>query len=90
MGTLNITNEIPITDITMSDYSQTFKENITLYKSHLQSINIVTFDLEELQYASHKLNQFDEQFQQQLNKPFIIQQDFLKLKFTYKGWKKLQ
>lgn len=73
MGTTNLTHKIPTTDISQDDCCIKLKRNITLNQINLDPINFVNLDLQELQFAQHKLNQFDEQLQQQLNKPFIIQ-----------------
>lgn len=73
VGSHNLTHEIPTTDISQDNCCLRLKENMTLNQVQLDPINFVNLDLQELKYAQHKLNQFDEQLQQQLNKPFIIQ-----------------
>lgn len=74
LGSYNLSHEIPTTDISQDDCCHKLKKNITLNQINLDPINLVNLDLQELQFAQHKLNQFDEQLQQQLNKPFIVQQ----------------
>lgn len=76
LGSQNLTHEIPLTDISHDDCCVRLKENITLSQVNLEPINLVNLDLHELKFAQHKLNQFDEQLQQQLNKPFIIQKSY--------------
>lgn len=71
--TFNITNKIPSTDITLDDCCQKLKENITFNNAKLSPITLSNVDLNELKYAQHKLNQFDEILQQQLKQPYIIQ-----------------
>lgn len=71
-GQLNLTNKIPTTDITQDDCCINIKKSISENQIHLTPIKFTNLDLQELKYAQHKLNQFDEQLQQQLNKPFII------------------
>lgn len=74
LGSYNLSHEIPTTDISQDDCCVKLKRNITVNQINLDPINLVNLDLQELQFAQHKLNQFDEQLQQQLKKPFIIQQ----------------
>lgn len=66
----------PKIDITQDDCCR-FQ---TLNTSYLQStamrpIKITNIDLSELKFAQHRLTQFDEQLQAQLNKPFFIQNE---------------
>lgn len=68
----NITHKIPLTDITNDDCCVKTKENITLEAIKLQPIQLTNVNLDELKFVKHKLDQFDEILQQQLNKPFII------------------
>lgn len=72
LGNVNITTKIPITDITTDDCCIKLKENITIQAIPLQPITLTNLDLNELKFAKHKLNQFDEILQDQLNKPFLI------------------
>lgn len=74
LGILNLTHEIPSTDISQDDCCIRLKENITLNNVHFDPVKYANLNLQELKFAQHKLNQIDEQLQQQLNKPFIIQQ----------------
>lgn len=74
LGTVNLTHVIPTTRIDLDDCCVRLKENITLKHVHLEPIKFVNFDLQELKFAQHKLRKFDEQLEQQLNEPFIIQQ----------------
>lgn len=71
--TVNITNKFPSTSIIEDDCCRHLKENVTIKATKLKPLSLANLDLNELKYAKHKLNQFDEILQQQLNKPFIIQ-----------------
>lgn len=64
--------KIPVTDITMDDCCYKKGKNTTLEALHMSPIKLSNIDLTELNYAQHRLTQFDEILQQQLNKPFII------------------
>ena len=70
----NLTNEIPVTDITEDDCCKKLKRNISVNAIYMEPLKLTNLDLNELKYAQEKLNQFDEQLQQQLNKPFIVKQ----------------
>ncbi|XP_045461683.1 uncharacterized protein LOC123671733 [Harmonia axyridis] len=69
----NSSFEIPSTNIVDDDCCEKLKENITLNSIHLEPLKFTQINLHELKYAQHKLSEFDEQLQQQLNKPFVIQ-----------------
>lgn len=67
---------IPKSDITEDDcYVKKDINKTTLHSIKLEPIKITHVDLSELKYAQHRLNKFDEQRQQQLNKPFFIQHE---------------
>lgn len=66
VGIHNITSKIPSTDITNDECCQQLKENITIKGVKLQPMTVTNIDLSELKYAQHKLSQFDEILQQQL------------------------
>lgn len=72
LGTTNITTRIPVTDITDDDCCQKLQENITIKAVPLKPITLTNFDLDELKFAQHRLNQFDQVLQQQLKEPFIV------------------
>lgn len=72
LGTHNLTYAIPATNILEDDCCVKLKENLSISQIHLEPIRFVNLDLQELKFAQHKLQQFDEQLQQQLNKPFIV------------------
>lgn len=66
------TIKIPITDITQDDCCIKHEINTTLNTLHLQPIKFAHMDLNELKFAQHRLQQFDDILQEQLSKPFII------------------
>lgn len=68
--TVNI--KIPVTDITMDDCCIKKGNNRTLESLQMKAVKLSNIDLNELNYAQHRLTQFDEILQEQLNKPFII------------------
>lgn len=65
-------NILPFTDINQDDCCKKLKKNLTLNAIKLEPLKLSNLDLKELKYAQHKLSEFDEQLQNQLNKPFII------------------
>lgn len=67
------TIKIPITDITQDDCCVKHQINLTLNSLQLQPIKFAHLDLNEIKFAQHRLQQFDEILQEQLSKPFIIQ-----------------
>lgn len=69
----NFTNEIPLTDIVHDDCCIRLRKNLSLSNVHLDPLQLNNLNLNELRYAQHKLSQFDEQLQQELKKPYIIQ-----------------
>lgn len=69
---VNITHKLPLTDITEDDCCVRLKDNITFEAIKLQPMKLTNINLEELKFVQHKLHQFDEILQQQLNKPFLI------------------
>ncbi|KAL3285434.1 hypothetical protein HHI36_023907 [Cryptolaemus montrouzieri] len=72
IGTDELSNVLPLTNINQEDCCKHLKKNISLNGIKLEPIELANLDLKELKYAQHKLNEFDEQLQAQLNKPFII------------------
>lgn len=64
--------KIPITDITQDDCCIKHQINTTLNSLQLQPIKIAQMDLNEIKFAQHRLQQFDDILQEQLSKPFII------------------
>lgn len=70
----NITTnvKIPITDITEDDCCSKKANNKTLEALQMTPVKLSNIDFTELNYAQHRLTQFDEILQQQLNRPFII------------------
>ncbi|KAL3271839.1 hypothetical protein HHI36_022309 [Cryptolaemus montrouzieri] len=72
IGTDELSNVLPSTNINQEDCCKYLKKNISLNGIKLEPIKLANLDLKELKYAQHKLNEFDEQLQAQLNKPFII------------------
>lgn len=74
LQTSNLINEIPFVDITQDDCCIKLKENITINEIKMDPIRLTNLNFNELNYAKTKLNQFDEQLQEQLKKPFIIKQ----------------
>lgn len=73
MMSLNSSYEIPSTNLIQDECCQKLKRNLTIQAIHMEPIKFTHVNLHELQYAQQKLTDFDEQLQQQLNKPFIIQ-----------------
>lgn len=71
-GNVNINTKIPLTDITTDDCCIKLHENITVQAVPLRPITLTNLDLNELNFAKHKLNQFEEILQDQLNKPFLM------------------
>ncbi|XP_044766263.1 uncharacterized protein LOC123322383 [Coccinella septempunctata] len=73
LASLNSSYEIPSSSIIQDDCCQKLKRNLTVHAIHMEPIKLTSVNLHELKYAQHKLAEFDEQLQQQLNRPFIIQ-----------------
>lgn len=72
----------PAIDITTDDCCIRHNVNQSFLSStSLQPIKITNIDLSELKYAQHRLTQFDEQLQAQLNQPFFIQNESSILKY---------
>lgn len=71
-GNVNISTKIPLTDITTDDCCIKLHENVTIHAVPLRPISLTNLDLNELNFAKHKLNQFEDILQDQINKPFIM------------------
>lgn len=54
-----------------------------LANMQLSPIKLSNLDLNDLKYAQHRLTQFDEQLQQQLNKPFFIRYESSILQYIW-------
>lgn len=74
VDTQNNTNIIPFTNILNDDCCRNLKKNLTMCNIKLQPIKLTNLDLNEMEYARHKLNEFDEQLQKKINQPFYIRQ----------------
>lgn len=67
--TANYTNYIPNLDITTDDCC--VKEIEKLGNMELEPIQLTNVNLDELRHAKHKLQQFEETLQTEINKPFL-------------------
>lgn len=72
VGQANLTNNIPSLKLTNDDCCIKLKENISLEYIKLSPIKLHSLNLDELQFAQHKLREIDQTIQNQLNQPFII------------------
>lgn len=68
--TSNYTNFIPLLDINKDDCC--IKEQSYLKNEEITSIKLHSLNLNELSHAQHKLQQFDDVLQKNINQPFII------------------
>lgn len=71
-GTANLTNSIPSLKLSEDDCCVKLKQNISLDHIKMTPVKLHHLNLDELQYAQHKLHEIDETIQKQLNEPFII------------------
>lgn len=71
-GTTNLTNKIPSLQISEDNCCLKLDENITLEHIKLNPVQFHGLNLDELQFAQHRLDDIDRTIQQQLNQPFIV------------------
>lgn len=71
-GSTNLTNKIPPVTITEDDCCIKLRENITYHSIKLQPIKFSDLNLDELEFAQHKLNEMNDALEQQLNQPFFV------------------
>lgn len=75
---------VPEINIQEDDCCKKHRYNRTILANmQLSPIKLSHLDLNDLKYAQHRLTQFDEQLQQQLNKPFFIRYESSILQYIW-------
>lgn len=67
----NYTNFIPSIDIINDDCCQ--REQDFLQTENMDTIKLNNLNLNDLRHVQHKLQQFDDELQQNINQPFVVQ-----------------